>query len=82
MRRAKPEMRIGRQALWRQCVATMLTQTILLPPLGDRASDEDFRRDLLPHVEHAQMRQAEIRTRIEKNQEAGKWIWPVLPTFN
>ena len=81
MTRAKPEMRTGRQALWCQAATTMLTQAILLPPLGDQASDEDFRRYLLPHVEYVQRRQGEIREQIQCNQRAGKWLWGTQNTF-
>ena len=79
--RARPEMRTGRQALWCQAAATMLTQAILLPPLGDKAVDEDFRRDLLPHIEYVQRRQADIQEHISRNQKTGKWLWAVPPTF-
>lgn len=81
VRRAKPETRTGRQALWCQAAAKMLAQAILLPPLGDQAADEDFRRDLLPHVEYVQTRQAEIREQVFRNQRASKWLWAVQPTF-
>lgn len=76
MTRAQPEMRTGRQALWCQAAATLLAQAILLPPLGMQAADEDLRRDFLPHVEHVQKRQAEIRDRISFRQRS-KWFWPV-----
>lgn len=79
--RAQPEMRTGRQALWCQAAATLLTQAILLPPLGMQVADEDLRRDLLPHVEHVQKRQAEIRDRISIKQRS-KWFWAVQPQLS
>ena len=79
--RAQPEMRTGRQALWCQAAATLLSQAILLPPLGMQAADEDLRRDLLPHVEHVQKRQAEIRDRINIKQRS-KWFWAVQPQLS
>lgn len=81
MTRAQPEMRTGRQALWCQAAATLLAQAILLPPLGMQAADEDLRRDLLPHVEHVQERQAEIRDRISINQRS-KWFRAVQPQLS
>lgn len=71
MTRAIPEMRTGRQAVWCEAAATTLAQAILLPPLGDQAADEDFRRDLLPHVEHVRKHQADIQKRIMNNQKSG-----------
>ena len=73
MRRAHPEMRIGRQALWCKAAATVLANAILLQPLGDESSDEDLRRDLLPHVEFVRERQKEIDQQIRRNQKR-KWL--------
>ena len=38
--RERPEMTFADQAVWCQATATILTQTILLPHLGDREKDE------------------------------------------
>ncbi|KAA6414008.1 MAG: hypothetical protein FRX48_02370 [Lasallia pustulata] len=81
MTRAQPEMRVGRQALWCQAAATVLSQAILLPPLGMQAADEDLRRDLLPHIEHVQERQVEIRDRISIKQRS-KWLWAMQPQLS
>ncbi|MCJ1299498.1 hypothetical protein MMC08_002290 [Hypocenomyce scalaris] len=81
MTRLQPGMRTGRQALWCQAAAALLTEAILLPPLGMQAADENLRRDLLPHVEHVQKRQAEIRERTSMNQRS-KWFWTVRPQFS
>ena len=79
--RAQPEMRTGRQALWCQAAATTLAQAILLPPLASQSADEDFRRDLLPHIEHVLNRQEDIRKRISRKQKLEKWLWAIQPTF-
>ena len=81
IRRAKPEMRIGRQALWCEAAATVLTQAILLPPLGDQEADEDVRRELLPHIEFVRRQQQEIQDQIRYNQILGKWLPVVQPTL-
>ena len=81
IRRARPEMRIGRQALWCEAAATVLTQAILLPPLGDQEADEDVRRELLPHIEFVRERQQEIQSHIRYNQALGKWLPAVQPTL-
>ena len=76
--RERPEMTIADQAVWCQATATILTQAILLPPLGDKEEDDIFRRDLLPHVRHVQMNEENIRLRFSENQESRRRMWPVL----
>ena len=81
--RERPEMTIGDQAVWCQAAATILTQAILLPPLGDKEDDEILRRDLLPHVHQVQNNERMVRARFLENQESRKRIWPVLqPRLN
>ncbi len=76
--RERPEMKIADQAVWCQAAATILTQAILLPPLGDKEEDEILRRDLLPHVRHVQDNEHIIRARFLENQESRRRLWPVL----
>lgn len=76
--RERPEMTIADQAVWCQATATILTQAIMLPPLGDKEEDEILRRDLLPHVRHVQDNEDLIRARFLENQESRRRIWPVL----
>lgn len=81
--RERPEMTIGDQAVWCQAAATVLTQAILPPPLGDKEYDEILRRDLLPHVSHVQSNEREIRNRFSKKQESRSRLWSVLqPRLN
>ena len=81
--RERPEMTIADQAVWCQATATILTQAILLPPLGDREEDEILRRDLLPHITQVQDNERAIRAKFVENQESRKRIWPVLqPRFD
>ena len=81
--RERPEMKIADQAVWCQAAATILTQAILLPPLGDGEEDEILRRDLLPHVRHVQDNENRIRAGFLENQESRRRIWPVLqPRFD
>ena len=83
IRLCQPEMRTGRQALWCQAAATTLAQSILLPPLGTQATDEDFRRDLLPHVEHVRKQQARIVDQLHRNRQMNRFgaFWAVRPRF-
>ena len=76
--RERPEMKIADQAVWCQVTATILTQAILLPPLGDEEKDEILRRDLLPHVRHVQDNERIIRARFLENQESRRRLWPVI----
>ena len=81
--RERPEMTIADQAIWCQATATILSQAILLPPLGDKEEDEILRRDLLPHVSHVQNNEHIIRGRFLENQESRRRMWPVLqPRFD
>ena len=81
--RERPEMTIGDQAVWCQATATILTQAILLPPLGDNEDDEILRRDLLPHISHVQHSEQVVRDRFLENQESRRRMWPVLqPRFD
>ena len=81
--RERPEMKIADQAVWCQATATILTQAILLPPLGDKEEDEILRRDLLAHVLHVQKNEHTIRARFLENQESRRRLWPVLqPRFD
>lgn len=70
-------MTIGDQAIWCQAAATVLAQAILLPPLGDKAYDENIRRDLLPHVNQIQCNEHKIRTTFSEKRQSRKRLWPI-----
>lgn len=76
--RERPEMTLGDQAVWCKITATILSQAILLPPLGDREEDEILRRDILPHVSHVQRNEQAIQAIFLRNQEERRSPWPVL----
>ena len=76
--RERPGMTIADQAVWCQAAATVLTQAILLPPLGDDEEEEILRRDLLPHVGHVQHNEQAIHRKLLENRESRKRPWPVL----
>ena len=75
--RERPE-RIAEQAVWCQAAATTLAQSILLPPLANTEADEDFRRDLMPHVYHVRECEKTIQNHIASNQKRRRRPWPVL----
>ena len=81
--RERPEMTILDQAVWCQAAATILTQAILIPPLGDNEENEILRRDLLPHVRQVQEHERTVCARFLENQESRRRLWPVLqPRFD
>ena len=81
--RKRPEMTLVEQAVWCQVTANILSQAILLPPLGDTEEDENFRRDILPHVYHVHQVERAIQSAFAKNQESRRKLWPVVqPRLN
>ena len=78
--RERPEMTLADQAVWCQATATILTQAILLPPLGDNEFDEILRRDLVSHVSHVQENERRIRVAFMENRKARIRKWPTLET--
>lgn len=74
--RERPQMSTAEQALWCDAAATTLAQCILLPPLGASESDEELRRDLLPHLDQVRKYQREIRTKINGNLKRRRIAWP------
>ncbi|KAK8062506.1 hypothetical protein PG997_014603 [Apiospora hydei] len=79
--RERPQMSLAEQAVWCQAAGTVLSQAVILPPLGTRESDEDLRRDILPHVHHVQAQEARIREQSDRNRHlSARWwrFWPVV----
>ena len=75
--RERREMKTADQAIWCQAAATIISQSILLPPLADKTSDENFRKDLLPHLVFMRRCKTEITERFIKNQAERKSLWPI-----
>ena len=81
----RPPMRVARKALWCQAAVTALAQSILLTPTSDEVANEDFLREILPHVDCVLKFQSAIRKQIEDNQKAALWWRPlgsVKPTVS
>lgn len=76
--RQRPQMSTAEQAIWSHAAATMLSQNILLPPLGLREADIKRRIDLMPHVDHVSKCRDQIKARILDNQRTRRKPWPVL----
>ena len=80
--RERPQMSTGDQAIWCQAAITVLTRSILLPPLDTVESAESLRRHLLPHVRHVQKSQNNIYDRLQQNRSTRRKLLPVpAPLF-
>jgi tetratricopeptide (TPR) repeat protein len=77
--RERPEMTTSEQAVWSEAAATTLAHSIVLPPLGDTEADEIFRRDILPHIDHARKCQEAIRDRISEKRKERRHGWLQWP---
>lgn len=62
--RERPGMRLAEQAVWAEAAAMVLSSSILLPHLRNNAHDEDYNRDVLPHVDHVHMCRRSVMGRI------------------
>ena len=81
--RERPEMGLGSQAVWCEAAATLVAQSILLPPLASSEADEDFRRDLLPHLNQIKKCRDDLHRQYEKNQQERGFLFPVpKPSLN
>ena len=77
--RERPQMSAGDQAIWCQAAVTILTRSILLPPLDTVASAESLRRHILPHVRHVQKSQDNIDAQLRENRSTRRKPLP-MPT--
>ncbi|KAF2726965.1 hypothetical protein EJ04DRAFT_506445 [Polyplosphaeria fusca] len=83
--RERPQMTLAEQAVWCQAAGTVLAHAVIIPispPLGSRESDENLRRDILPHVDHVQKQERKIADQITRNQSLSKRWWRFWPVFS
>jgi tetratricopeptide (TPR) repeat protein len=66
---ARERMELSEQGLWSEAAAITLSQSILLPPLGDTSEEEEFRSAVLPHVDHILQCQTSIRDRVTRKRK-------------
>jgi len=71
--RERPRMKLHDQAVWCQAAATIITQCILIPPMGESREQEDLVRALLPHIVHVEKCEKEISKAFE-NKQSMRWI--------
>ncbi|OTA88364.1 hypothetical protein M434DRAFT_80401 [Hypoxylon sp. CO27-5] len=84
--RERPRMRLADQAFWADVTGRVLAASILLPPLGTAATDEDYHRSLLPHVEHVQacrrliaQSMSSMSNKRDSINTATSWITRLMP---
>ena len=81
--RERPNTAVAHQALWCQIAMTTLAKSIPRPPQGDTLSEQGVRRELLPHITHAQKCNDILGERLEENKTLFKPFWPVpKPVFH
>ncbi|KAL9077542.1 MAG: hypothetical protein Q9157_003344 [Trypethelium eluteriae] len=83
--RERPEMKTADQAIWCRAAATIISQSILLPPLATSAADDDFRRELLPHLLSIRTYEQEIRHQFDRNKAERRRVVPFFqptPSMN
>ncbi|KAH6662555.1 hypothetical protein B0J14DRAFT_662619 [Halenospora varia] len=75
--RERPGMSLAEQALWAEAAANVLSDSLLLPPLGSVPGEEVFSIAVLPHVQHILACLESIRGRMleSKRVERGPF-WP------
>lgn len=79
--RERPGMRLAEQAVWSEAAAMMLSSSVLIPPLRNNAKDEDYHRDVLPHVDHVQRCRQSINERIALKQQERWTTWLTTRSF-
>ena len=74
--RERLEMKTADQAIWCKAAATIISQSILLPPLAASIADENFRRELLPHILAIRTHEQEIGYQFKKNMAERRSLVP------
>jgi hypothetical protein len=71
-------MSLAEQTAWCETAASLLSHSILLPPVGSTAGEEEFCKDILPHEDHLR----QCRTSLERHRREKRFArmksWPVL----
>lgn len=82
---ARERMRPADQALWADMSATVLSASILMPPLGTTTEDENYHLGLLSHVRHVQASRSSAVTRLIKarvsQRPSSVWISRLIPAL-
>ena len=73
--RERPAMRLAEQALWSEAAANLLCASLLIPPIRNNSSDEDFLRNILPHIIHVQSCRDTINGRINAKLQQHWTAW-------
>lgn len=72
---AHPHIHLADQALWAEMAGQVLAASILLPPLGNTASDELYNKRIHSHIEHVQAFQGSIDAEMLTNATLSRFKW-------
>lgn len=78
--RERPEMPTSEQALWCEVATATLASSILLPPLGDTREERNSRRELLPHITHAEACWDTVQEHLAENRVSRSKLRPTIET--
>ena len=76
--RERPQMRIAEQGIWCQAATNILTQCIRLPPLGTTDAEQEFRRGLVPHLDHVLKYEAEFQAKLQDGRKRRWNSWMLV----
>ena len=80
-RYARERLSIGEQGVWAEVAASVLSASIVLPPLGDNVESQEFNRHIIPHLDHVVRCRANLQQATAENRSClwRKWMFPILP---
>jgi tetratricopeptide (TPR) repeat protein len=73
--RQRPGMRLSEQAYWSEVAANLLSASILIPPMRNNISDEEYLRAAIPHVTHVQSCRDAINHRMNAEVDTRWKAW-------
>ncbi|KAH8680052.1 hypothetical protein BGZ60DRAFT_428335 [Tricladium varicosporioides] len=75
--RERPGVCLAEQALWSEAAANIVSDSLLLPPLGNGSDEELYNITVLPHVQHILACLESIRYRMSGSKRAERGpLWP------
>ena len=77
-RYARERLSVAEQGIWAEAAATVLSSSILLPPLGVGTDNQDFNRDIIAHLDHVRRCRNSVENTTAKNRSSlwRKWLFP------
>ncbi|ORY01656.1 tetratricopeptide repeat domain-containing protein [Clohesyomyces aquaticus] len=79
--RVRPGMRLAEQAIWAEATASILASSLLIPPLSHGEKDDEYIREVLPHIQQVCEYRDDVNDRITKKLQS-RWISSFAPSPN